>query len=416
MSDTFISHIHIKEVRNISNFEIPLSETERKHLIITGKNGSGKTSLLLAMNEFLELITDDSYKDIPWVLKLFEQLGEKHIKVPGKSVLTWEEKKANVISQVEDFRDEFIAKLNKLNSFAIIDFANKRVLEKIDIHSILVVFFRAQRRANLEKPSGIKKLDLKKVYKIDDHANTEFTQYIVNLKADQSFARDDGEHESVQIIEQWFNRFEHWLRQIFDSPNLQLRFDRKNYNFEIIEEGKAPFDFNTLSEGYSAVISIVTELLMRMEAHDVKNYDLEGVVLIDEIEAHLHVELQKNILPLLTSFFPKIQFIVTTHSPFVISSIPNAVICDLEKRIVTTDLSGYSYDALIESYFGVDKYSEVLKEKLARYESLSNLEEIDVEQKAELRSLKDYFDHTPKYLSKELLAKLQQIDLASLNK
>ena len=45
MSNTFISKIHINEVRHIHNFEIPISETERKHLIITGKNGSGKTSM-----------------------------------------------------------------------------------------------------------------------------------------------------------------------------------------------------------------------------------------------------------------------------------------------------------------------------------------------------------------------------------
>lgn len=39
--------------------------------------------------------------------------------------------------------------------------------------------------------------------------------------------------------------------------------------------------------------------------------------LVDEIETHLHVDLQKKVLPFLISFFPKIQFIVTTHSPFV---------------------------------------------------------------------------------------------------
>jgi predicted ATP-binding protein involved in virulence len=107
-----------------------------------------------------------------------------------------------------------------------------------------------------------------------------------------------------------------------------------------------------------------------MEAYKTKSYDVQGVVLIDEVETHLHVELQKKVLPFLISFFPKIQFIVTTHSLFVINSIENAVICDLEKRIVTEDLSGYSYDTIIESYFNADKYSDVLKEKLEDYERL----------------------------------------------
>ena len=50
-----------------------------------------------------------------------------------------------------------------------------------------------------------------------------------------------------------------------------------------------------------------------------KMYDLQGIVLIDEIETHLHVELQKKILPFLTNFFPNIQFVITTHSPFILN-------------------------------------------------------------------------------------------------
>ena len=46
MTDTFITKIHIRQSRNVTDLTIQLSENERKHLIITGKNGSGKTSLL----------------------------------------------------------------------------------------------------------------------------------------------------------------------------------------------------------------------------------------------------------------------------------------------------------------------------------------------------------------------------------
>ena len=116
----------------------------------------------------------------------------------------------------------------------------------------------------------------------------------MNLKADRSFARDDDEKDIVQRIDNWFDRFENRLRSLFQSPKLQLNFDRKNYNFEIIEDGKLPFNFNTLAYGYSAILSIATELLLRMESHAAKAYDMEGVVLIDEIETHLHVDLQKK--------------------------------------------------------------------------------------------------------------------------
>ena len=193
-----------------------------------------------------------------------------------------------------------------------------------------------------------------------------------------------------------------------------MNFDRKTYNFNINIDNCEPFDFNTLSDGYSAIISIVSELLLRMEAHNVKSYDLEGIALIDEIETHWHVDLQKRIMPFLINFFPKIQFIVTTHSPFVLSSVSNATVCDLENKTVITDLSAYSYDALLESYFMTDKYSEVIKNKIAEYEGLSSKENKTMKDIENINSLRDYFAHVPKYLSKELYVKLQQIALHNL--
>lgn len=280
----------------------------------------------------------------------------------------------------------------------------------------LMILFDAKRLTDLRIPGGIRKVNLKKKYKINELARQDFVQYIVNLKADKSFARDDGENEVVKEIDEWFAKLESRLQTLFDSPKLKLKFDRKSYNFEIIEDDKLPFGFNTLAGGYSAIITIVTELLLRMEGHGAKAYDLEGVVLIDEIETHLHVELQKKVLPFLIDFFPKIQFIVTTHSPFVLSSVSNAVVCDLEALLVTEDLSGYSYDALIESYFNTDKYSEEIKKKILLYDELASQKQLDSEQEDELRQLRNYFAHVPKYLSKELMVKLQQIELQNLQK
>ena len=54
MNDIFITTINIKKVRHIESFNSPLSETERKNLIILGKTGNGKTSLLIKINSFFE--------------------------------------------------------------------------------------------------------------------------------------------------------------------------------------------------------------------------------------------------------------------------------------------------------------------------------------------------------------------------
>ena len=61
MSKTFITDLHIEKVRHIENFAIPLSKSEMKHLIITGKNGSGKTSVLNSIKRTCELLISNQY-------------------------------------------------------------------------------------------------------------------------------------------------------------------------------------------------------------------------------------------------------------------------------------------------------------------------------------------------------------------
>jgi predicted ATP-binding protein involved in virulence len=408
MSEIFIKEIKVMESRNIHDFEIKLSDTERKHLILTGKNGSGKTSLLNELNIFLKAIDQGHYRHWKSQRNALNSTIQNKTQLERKGQVDQVQQANN---QIRDFENWF----KQFGGTEILFTSSEQLWEKVNSGDFLIAFFDAKRHAQIKVPTGINKVNLKQKYSLSDRANKDFIQYIVNMKADRSFARDDGDSSVVESIDKWFSDFEHRLKAMLEVPDLTLRFDRKNYNFDIIVSGKSPFGFNTLADGHSAIISIATELILRMEAHQRKSYDLEGIVLIDEIETHLHVDLQKKVLPFLIDFFPKIQFIVTTHSPFVLSSISEAVICDLESLIVTTDLSGYSYDALIESYFSTDKYSEEIKEKIVQYEQLNSQKKLSPENKEALRFLRNYFAHTPKYLSKELMVKLQQIELKALD-
>ena len=407
MTESFITKIFVENSRNVQNLEIPLSETTRQHLILTGKNGSGKTSLLLEIQKYLSKIDSDAVQDYSQY-KTNLKILENDVNSPNYT----KEQKLEIEKNIKKYHDWF-----SYFGGTKIDFGGtmKDVIEKSKNGNFILAFFDSKRHINLNIPKGINQIELKKKYGIYEKANADFIQYIVNLKADRSFAKDDNEKEVVEKIDKWFEKLENRLKSIFGVEDLKLNFDRKTYNFDIIINNGEPFGFDTLSDGYSAIISIVTELLLRMEAHEAKSYDLEGIVLIDEIETHLHVDLQKKILPFLTDFFPRIQFIVTTHSPFVLSSLSNATICDLETRIVTTDLSAYSYDALLESYFNTDKYSEEIKTKIAEFDELTSLEKKTPEQLDKIRILRRYFAHVPKYLSDELLVKLQQIALKELN-
>ena len=153
-----------------------------------------------------------------------------------------------------------------------------------------------------------------------------------------------------------------------------------------------------------------------MEKNSAKNYNIQGVVLIDEIETHLHIELQKNILPFLTKIFPQIQFIVTTHSPFIINSLDNAVIYDLENHINVEDLSGYSVESIIEGYFNNDKYSIILKGLVSEYEQLVNSDKKNEQDTERFKYLKQYFKDLSKFMSPELKLKIQQLEFKNIEK
>jgi AAA15 family ATPase/GTPase len=360
MDDIFITHLAINNVRHLKDIAIPLSKEGRKHLILTGKNGSGKTSVLECLKTYL-----------------------------GR----WEEKKET------PGREEISLQFNIEPGDRFLDPGN-----------FVIAFYSARRKADYLVPKTIKKLKLKESYKIDEQPGREFIQYIVNLSADKSFAKEKFDQLAVEKIEKWFALFEELLKDIFEDPEFRIEFDSKNYNYRLIQDAGKVFDFNTMADGYSAIIDIVTDLILRMETHRTTSYDLQGIVLIDEVEAHLHIDLQKKILPFLTSFFPKIQFIVSTHSPFVLNSIEDSVIYDLERNMLLSDLSGYSYEGIVEGYFDNDKYSREAKEKIRLYQQLVGRENRTEAEHVQMMELRMYLNEIPAALAPELKIRFQEIE------
>lgn len=95
-----------------------------------------------------------------------------------------------------------------------------------------------------------------------------------------------------------------------------------------------PSIFN-ISAGEACIITMFGEILR--QADNLGKYsDISGIVIIDEIDKHLHIKLQKEILPRLFGVFPNIQFILSSHSPFVSMGLAN----NLPLRSKIIDLSG----------------------------------------------------------------------------
>lgn len=122
--------------------------------------------------------------------------------------------------------------------------------------------------------------------------------------------------------------------------------------------------------------------------------------------------IQKKILPLLINIFPNVQFFITMHSPFILMSVDNAAIYDLEKKIIVEDgLGKLPYAGVVEGYFGTDTLSGELRRRFNSYKELSKKEMLDDNDYREIAELEYYLDEIPDYLSLDISAEYHRIKL-----
>lgn len=405
MELTFATALHIRKVRHLENIEIPLDGQHRKNLILTGKNGSGKTSVLEELVSHLEYIVSEAFHSedecrtqIMAFEKMIRQLTDS------------EQDKRHSIS-IQSNKKAWECELKNWTAGAVVDWTSLALMrEKYKEGTFILASFGDRRNIEVEISKNIVKVDLHTVYGICAAPVRDLAKYLVNLKSTRAFALEKGDQKRAQQIGEWFDRFQNILRKIYHDPSLVLDFDIENYRFNILINGRQPFDFNSMSMGYSAVFDIIGNLIMRMESQH--RYDLEGIVLIDEIETHLHVELQKDVLPILTELFPNLQFIISTHSPFVISSAENAVIYDLENHLlVENGLTNLPYEGIVEGYFGADLLSQELREKFEEYRELAVKPQLTLAEYARIGELEMYLDEVPDYLALPLSSEYHQLKL-----
>ena len=181
--------------------------------------------------------------------------------------------------------------------------------------------------------------------------------------------------KKINEIEKWFIKVESDLKWILENTTTELIFTA-NGNRVLIKQDSRLFSLDDLSSGFKAIFNIYANLLMRAQMQNLAPEDLAGIALIDEIDVHLHISLQKKVLPFLIKAFPKIQFIVSTHSPFVITSQnTKTVVFDLTtNELIRDDLSRYSYESVIKGLFHVEIQSEQLKSEIEEIAKIINNE------------------------------------------
>lgn len=193
--------------------------------------------------------------------------------------------------------------------------------------------------------------------------------------------------------------------------------ERALYDFDVDDialdfKNGERFPFGFLSDGQRSMAALAADIALRcvqLNPHLAGEApkETEGVALIDELDLHLHPNWQRAVVRNLTSLFPRLQFVATTHSPFIVQSLDGQGLINLSDEGVLEERNEpYSIEDVAEETLGVDRpqRSKLFLEMEAaaqRYYTLldrSGDEDPDVvEAKAELDRIEARFSDNPAY-------------------
>lgn len=171
--------------------------------------------------------------------------------------------------------------------------------------------------------------------------------------------------------------------------NVSVDYDAEKEDLEIqtsfIDGKNEILPLNSLSDGVKSILTIVADIAYRMA---VLNPNLlgdviqktDGIVLIDEVDMHLHPSWQRRIVESLHKTFPKVQFIFTTHSPTVLTEIPKENIQVLDNgKIYTPDIHtrGRDVNSILREIMHSDIRPSAVTEKLDAFSKAIEYEDLE---------------------------------------
>ncbi len=466
MDNLYLRSVYIYSNFVDTHFEIdiaPEKNSQFKHLLLTGKNGSGKSTVLNCIyKELLNLKSGLKSSSIYYkklkekvskseIQTIIDKMGYKHPKVElnfSNDVENLKDKTENLVIYIPSQRKFNAQKANANQELSNLEMLkdqqnhitqlinnNQNIIQKkAQINNLLAqnktingqiensekgrdkllneVVATSQNIQSIQLSINKNKVQIEnnltqieklkeEVLVLESNVNTNtpnisiskfFQQYLVQKKREQAYAIADGNQELANLHTEWFQKFDKTIQYLFETPDVKMKHEAKISSFYFEIGNKRRFDFNQLADGYGSVIFIIAEIILQQEAYKETNglsVEPAGIILIDELEAHLHISLQEKILPSLIEMFPNLQFIVCTHSPQILSSINNANIYDLSSHeLVTEDLGGISYDVISKEHFGLSsEYSLRATKLLDSAKLLLKKKELSEKQQNQLREI-----------------------------
>lgn len=354
----FIEKIEIHNFKSIRNMKIDFTLSKSSNapwLMLLGENGVGKSSILQAIA--LTLMGKEQRK--------------KNIKKKPYEYLTKDSNEGSIKIKLSGMFEpisiylnsssiEFTGENHQRPRVLILGYGSTRLLPRDDMISNHEVTWA--RTENLFNPF----IPLVNV-----------REYLLSL-SDEDFKNVKKAIESLFLEKVIIDRDQIYEEVYFGSTN----------SYSKLED---------LSDGYQTIIALATDIMMVMK-NRWRNFDAEGIVLIDEIDAHLHPRWNIEIVSRLKRAFPKVQFIATTHNPLSLRGLIDgevAVLLENEEReaYITQKLpsqKGFNVEGLLTSkFFGLYDTMPELNELFDRYYLLLSNPSPNERQKEEIKNLQD---------------------------
>lgn len=431
----YLKNIIIENMGAIERFELLEKDLIKidgnpKVLILVGQNGSGKTTLLSsivdAFYEFGNKLFEEVLPKNGMGYKYFKVYGGSNLKINsqyGFNFLQFEsDKKYEYIDFIGDLEiQDLKLKTNSLVTLSIntnqTDNPNKLTTEcqlskelKNDFLLNSYCFFPSDRFEQpywLNHEISIKNEEFGDVKKFSNKLGkeilirkslTEIKSWILDLFLDSradviEISPQNGELtygtkqnlNDLLLLKKSVENINILISEILDfDVELEVNFrGRGNSRLKLVDkitrQDVLP-SLNNLSAGQSTLLSIFANIIKSSDLSDlIKSINLNeinGIVVIDEIDLHLHIELQKEILPKLIKLFPKVQFIITSHSPFFLNGMAKTF--EQDDYIVVNMPSGKILNAYDE-FEEFNKAYEIFDDLTNDYKKERDLLKIELE-------------------------------------
>lgn len=371
-----IKKVHIQNYKGIKELT---REFEPGVTILIGNNGVGKTSLLSALNVVLESMFMLSHGI----------LGRERLNlIPQKDIHTTSVTAGDITESMKyhvpveivydiEIDGEIYSQQCRIehegNRTVFPDYQVPEKMEELlnQSDSVLPLLnYQSIDRANLL--SNIREAQLKGDFErrqgyvnsfVGKSSIEDVQDWCLSMAfAEFQFRRKIKEYETFKKI---VSMFVQRIEGMKIEPKIELSPTMKRLVFSDNQEGQL---INNLSAGYQSVLCMIMELAYRtvlLNPNIDSSEDVDGIVLIDEIDMHLHPKWQWKIMDALCATFPKVQFIAATHSPIIISSAENARILRMlnpDKIESLPNVYGYSTgDVLDLTQDSTDMPEEVKK-------------------------------------------------------